>query len=104
LLTAGVELERGRELETARENGKLETGTGNDGAVEGRRGQTNPMQLRDLKSIEYEKEARNKPNAVIRNYINMLRAFPALFWENMNDNALRFRSRSELSSMLSICR
>ena len=26
--------------------------------------QTNPMQLRDLISIEYEEEARNKPNGV----------------------------------------
>ena len=37
------------------------------------------MQLRDLISTEYEEKARNKPNGVIHNYINMLRAFLASF-------------------------
>jgi len=41
------------------------------------RSKTNPMQLRDLISIEYEKKRRNKPNGVIHNYINSLRLFLA---------------------------
>ena len=41
------------------------------------RSKTNPMQLRDLISIEYEKKRRNKPNGVIHNYVNRLRLFLA---------------------------
>jgi hypothetical protein len=52
------------------------------------RGQTNPMQLRDLISIECEERTQNKPNGVIHNYINMLREFLASFCRNTNDKQL----------------
>ena len=41
--------------------------------------ETNPMHLSDWISIGYKEEARNKPNVVIPNYINMLREFLASF-------------------------
>ena len=63
---------------------------------------TNPMQLRDVKSIKYEERTRNKPNPVIHNYINMLRDFWPDFRRNMNDISLTLHSRFAESSMASI--
>ena len=44
-----------------------------------KRDETNPMKLNDLISNEYEERARNKPNVVILNQINILLGFPAPF-------------------------
>jgi hypothetical protein len=57
-------------------NWKLETEIGLRGE---KRNQTNPMQLRDVISIEYKEKAGGKPNGVIHHYISMLRGFPASF-------------------------
>jgi len=74
---------RNRRSETENSNSKLQTGFCRD-----ERGQTNPMQLRDLISIECEERAQNKPNGVIHNYINMLRGFLVSFCRNTNDKQL----------------
>src|SRR5215472_14188707 len=60
------------------------------------------MQLRDLISIEYEKKARNKPNGVILNHINLLHRFLALLCRNINEKQRTFHFRFSKSSMLSM--
>ena len=67
-----------------------------------KRSKTNPMQLRDLISIEYDEKARNKPNVVIHNSINMLRVFLATFCRNINEKWFRFHSRFGESYILSM--